>query len=776
MMGRIALGTLFLLAGSGCAGGGGGGGDAGVEAGAPSKPAESVDARGGAGAADAGPLPDGPPSGEDGPAPVDAPAPGPEPGMGADTGSPMGQVDAPAGPPAAAFACANLPRPPDPYRLVDPFPGLPAFSAPTAAVQAPGQPQYWYVTEQAGRLKRFDNRGDVSRAQVVLDLSARVDNEGDAGLLAMTFHPRFAENGVLFLSYAQRGPVLKSRLSRFVSEDGGASFDPASEQVLIEIDQPDPEKIHLNCDMRFGKDGYLWVGFGDGGFDEDDRGVAQDIGNINGKILRIDVDRRSGGLPYAIPADNPFVGRPGARGEVWAVGFRNPWRWRFDPAQEGVLWVGDLGSDRREEINRVVKGGNYGWNRFEGTLCVSDPCSSAGLTAPHVEYKHGEGKSVTTGPVYQGQSVPGLRDRLVFGDFVSGHVWALPPDRSAKPELILATGLGLVSFGEALDGELLLVDYNDGRLHQVAAAPPAPSSLPTLLSQTGCLEAPGSVAPHLVPYDVNAPLWSDGASKRRWMALPAGGKISVAGDGDFDLPPGTTLVKEFSVGTTRVETRLFVRHADGVWAGYTYAWNAQQTDATLIGLTSAPTDNTVAGAVWSHPTRYQCMACHTKEAGYSLGLELAQLNRAFAYPDGTRNQLAHFQQAGLFAAPLPAAPAALTALPVPDGPGPVGPRARAYLHANCAGCHRPMVRFPDGIDLRYTVPLGQTKTCGVEAVYGGFEGASTRLAPGNPRGSVVPRFMRSTDEFRMPLVGTTKVDEAGADLIESWIDGLSSCN
>ncbi len=729
----------------GGAGGGGGGGAGGSVGGAGGGPAG---AGGGGGGGAGGGVPD----------------------AAADM-TPMVDTSAP----APQFACANLPRPKEAYRLTDPFPRLPAFTTPTAAVQAPGQPEWFYVTEQSGRLKRFANRPDVTTAQVVLDMTDRVDYEGDAGLLAITFHPKFKDNGEVFLSYTLRGQVLKSRLSRFKSTDGGASFDVASEQVLIEIEQPDPEKFHLNCDMRFGADGFLWVGFGDGGFDEDNRNEAQNIGTINGKILRIDVDRRSGGLPYAIPADNPFVGRAGARGEVWAVGFRNPWRWRFDPADPGVLWVGELGSDRREEINRVTKGGNYGWNVFEGTICLSPPCNTAGLTPPHVEYRHTEGKSVTAGPVYRGKEVPTLTDRLIYGDFVSGHVWALPPDRSAKPELILSTGLAIVSFAEPLDGEVHLLDYDGGRFHKVIAAPADPANMPTSLAATGCLDRAGAT-PHLVPYDVNAPLWSDGASKRRWMALPPGGKITVAGDGDFQLPAGSTLVKEFSVGSTKVETRLFVRHADGAWAGYSYGWNDQQTDATLLGLHSAEAPRTVAGAAWLHPTRYHCAACHTPAAGFTLGLEISQLNRDFTYPDGSRNQLQHFANAGFFAAALPGAPASLPALAAPAGNGNLTARARAYLHANCSSCHRPNERFPDTIDLRSTVALRDTRSCNVEAIYGGFAGVTHRIVPGRPQASLIPRFMRATGEVRMPLVGTSKVDSEGAALIESWISSLSGCN
>lgn len=690
-----------------------------------------------------------------------------------DTAAPTPGQPSPGQPPGPALACTNLPRARQPFGLSDLFPHLPPFSEPTAAGQAPGTPEAFYVFEQAGLVKRFANRADVTAATVALDLSGKVDSEGDAGILGFAFHPKFAQNGELYLSYAQKGSPLKSHLSRFTSKDGGMTFDPTSEVVLIEIPQPDPEKIHLNCDIHFGADGFLWAGFGDGGFDEDDRGEAQNVGSINGKILRIDVDKRGGALPYGIPADNPFVGRAGARGEVWAIGFRNPWRWRFDPADPMVLWAGELGSDRREEIDRVVKGGNYGWNNLEGTICLQSPCSAASGTPPWVEYHHNEGKSVTAGPVYRGQELPALRDRLIYSDFVSGHVWALPSDRSPKPELILDTELAVVSFAETLDGELVLLDHEGGRLHKIVATPPG-AGLPEHLSETGCFTAGATPVAAMVPYDVNAPLWSDGASKRRWMAVPAGQKIAVGADGDFQFPVGTTLVKEFSVGGTRVETRIFARHADGGWAGYSYAWNAEQTDATLMGLSSTPVAKQVGAANWTYPTRWHCMACHTKEAGFSLGPEVAQLNRTFKYADGERNQLDNLDRLGLLATKLGAS-AGLPALAAPDGTAPIGDRARAYLHANCSGCHRPNDVDPEGMDLRYTKTLAGTKVCNT-AVYGGFDGATKRVTPGKPAASVIPLFMRSMDEIRMPLVGTTVVDDKGVALIEAWIAGLTSCN
>jgi uncharacterized repeat protein (TIGR03806 family) len=781
---RAALGLAALLAGAlACSpnravpGSPAGAGDAAADG-----PAygSAPDAGGSGGPA---PLPPSPPAPASPPPAPGTPPPGPTPGATPPPPAPgtpppaPGTPPPPAPPPPPAFACVNLPRPNDSYRLVDPFPNLPPFSVPTAAVQAPGQPEYWYVTEQSGRLKRFANRPDVTAATVVLDLSDRVDYEGDAGILAIAFHPEFRSNGRLFLSYTLGGSVLRSRLSSFESSNGGASFDPDSEEVLIEIEQPDPEKVHLNCDIHFGRDGFLWAAFGDG-VDDDERSEAQSLGTLSGKMLRIDVDRRGDDdEPYAIPADNPFVDRSGARPEIWAYGFRNPWRWRFDPSDPTVIWAGEIGSSRREELDRVVKGGNYGWNIIEGTLCVDEGCNPAGTSAPVLEYIHRQGRSITAGPFYRGSKLPALRDRYIYGDFVSGAVWALPADRSPRPETILETGLGLVSFGEALDEELILVDYDNGRLHQVVPAAPEPAgALPTQLSATGCLVRPDAASGALHPYEVNSPLWSDGASKRRWMALPPGGKIAIDAEGDFQFPSGTTLVKEFAVGGTRVETRLFVRHPDGVWAGYSYGWNAEQTDATLVPPSSVEVKRTVGGVTWSHPTRWHCLACHTKEAGFALGPEIAQLNRSFNFPDGARNQLLQLERAGLLAAPLPAPTESLPALPDPHGAASLAARARSYLHANCAGCHRPRDGYEGRMDLRFTTSLAATLTCGVDSSFISFPDADQRIAPGDPARSVMVQFLRSQGEIRMPLVGTTVVDEPGVTLLESWIRTLGDCD
>lgn len=245
------------------------------------------------------------------------------------------------------------------------------------------------------------------------------------------------------------------------------------------------------------------------------------------------------------------------------------------------------------------------------------------------------GNAVVGGYVYRGTEIPSLIGQYVYGDYGSGRIWTLPANSNSPiPNILLESGLTMPSFAEGADGELYAFDIVHGSIFRLAPGPapsasgPSAASIPEKLSQTGCMLAgdPTQPGPSLIPYDVTSPLWSDGADKARWMALPAGGKISVRPNGDWDLPIGTVLVKTFSLAGKRVETRLFMRHDDGGWAGYSYEWNALETDATL--LPSSKTKS-VGAQTWTFPSRGQCMTCHNGAAGGSIGLETAQLDRPF---------------------------------------------------------------------------------------------------------------------------------------------------
>ena len=339
------------------------------------------------------------------------------------------------------------------------FPGIP-LASPVLLLQAPARPDRWYVVERAGRVLRFADDPGASRADVVIDLRERVDTAGEGGLLGMAFHPDFAANGRVFLSYTVDGRApgspLESRIARFTSRDGGDTLDPASERIVLRLDQPYAN--HNGGHVAFGPDGMLYAGFGDGGAAGDPRGHGQDTGTLLGAMLRLDVDAAE---PYAIPPDNPFAGG-GGRGEIFAWGLRNPWRWSFD-RETGTLWAGDVGQNAWEEIDRVERGGNYGWNVREGTHCYrADGCRTAGLTDPVVEYGHDAGCSVTGGYVYRGETIPALRGVYLYGDFCSGLVWGWPTAGGGPAERLVDTGISLVSFAEGLDGELFAIDIGGG--------------------------------------------------------------------------------------------------------------------------------------------------------------------------------------------------------------------------------------------------------------------------------------------------------------------------
>ncbi|MCP5053383.1 MAG: PQQ-dependent sugar dehydrogenase [bacterium] len=348
------------------------------------------------------------------------------------------------------------------------------FNNPVAMVQAPGDDTRWFVVEQAGRVLVFENTPSVSAASVFIDITNRVINGGEAGLLGIAFHPDFASNGQVFLSYTGLNFGLQSRISRFTSSDGGLTLNPASETVLLTLAQPFSN--HNGGHILFGPapNHYLFIGFGDGGSGNDPRNNAQNTENIFGTILRIDVD---GGTPYAIPPDNPFASNTTCAGgcpEIYAWGLRNPWRFSFDRVT-GELWAGDVGQNAWEEIDIVTLGGNYGWRIREGAHCnnVYDPnCSGDGLIDPVTEYGFDNSQSVTGGYVYRGNDIAGLIGIYIYGDYIHGTIFQYFDDGQGNivDDVLLDTNFFISSFAEANDGELFLLDYSTGTIHQIVEA------------------------------------------------------------------------------------------------------------------------------------------------------------------------------------------------------------------------------------------------------------------------------------------------------------------
>jgi glucose/arabinose dehydrogenase len=285
----------------------------------------------------------------------------------------------------------------------------------------------------------------------------------EEGLLGLAFDPNYQENGYFYVYYSATNP-RRSVLSRFSSNrDNPVTADPQSEVIVMEIAQPFSN--HNGGQITFGPDGYLYIGLGDGGGGGDPQRNGQNLGALLGKILRIDVRGISETESYKIPADNPFLNTADARPEIWALGLRNPWRFSFDN-ETGLLWAGDVGQNRWEEINIISKGANYGWNIMEGFHCYSpaNGCDQTGLTLPLVEYEHSEGCSVTGGYVYRGDKILSLQGYYIYGDYCSGNIWALSYDGNTVTQnvLLVESELNITSFGQDPAGNLYILSQEGG--------------------------------------------------------------------------------------------------------------------------------------------------------------------------------------------------------------------------------------------------------------------------------------------------------------------------
>lgn len=325
-----------------------------------------------------------------------------------------------------------------------------------------------FIPTQQGTIYVLPNDQNAKSADVFLDITKKVsyhDKTNEEGFLGLAFHPKFRENGELFVYYTNKAPRHQNVIARYrVSKDNPNQADPNSEEILLVLDKPFWN--HDGGTIEFGPDGYLYIAIGDGGAANDPYGNGQKLSTLLGKILRIDVDHKQDGLPYAIPKDNPFVGRKDARGEIWAYGLRNVWRLAFD-RETGKLWAGDVGQDVWEEIDIIEKGGNYGWNIREGLhpfvakgkKAPKEEAKLEGAIDPIWEYNHDIGKSITGGVVYRGKRIPELNGYYLYADYVAGKLWALRYDEAkgavvANREIPLPAPILAMSFGEDQNGEV----------------------------------------------------------------------------------------------------------------------------------------------------------------------------------------------------------------------------------------------------------------------------------------------------------------------------------
>ena len=670
---------------------------------------------------------------------------------------------------------------PTPLALTRVFAGV-TITSPVFVTSSRDGSDRVFVVEHGGRIKVLANDPATTRASVFLDLRSQVLTGGEQGLLGLAFAPDYPTSGAFFVCYSTRlnGNTF-SRVSQFtVSTTNPNLADPASERVLLTV--PQPFSNHNGGMIAFGPDRMLYIGLGDGGSASDPLNNSQNTSNLLGSMLRIDPFSSTGGLPYGIPADNPFVGVPGYREETWAYGLRNPWRWSFDRVT-GELWLGDVGQEAIEEVDIIVRGGNYGWRIKEGTrnhIPVSNPPP---LIDPIHEYDHSVGVSVTGGFVYRGSRIPSLRGSYVYGDY-NGAVFALSRDSAGVvTNQRVATGHQIASLGEDEAGELFVVSHGHA-IYRVDSASGPQQLFPQLLSQTGLFADVATLtpAPGVVPYDVNVSSWKDGARSKRWIA--ASGIASFSANGAWDLPLGSVTVKHFEIDLTetegkgherRLETRVFVHEQTG-WAGYTYRWNPDGSDASLLpdsGFTET-IPGTPSPYTYAHPSRNACLRCHNGSTGSRLlGIRTDQLNRLVARNGRVVEQLTWLQQQGILSPRIPA-PNTLPQLP-PQNPfgANIPDQARAYLHTNCAICHRPGGPTPVAINLDYTTPLANTLTIGFNPLAGDLGIPNAKIiTPRMRQRSILWERMRRQDNTRMPKVGSIHADPVGLELIGLWIDSL----
>lgn len=663
--------------------------------------------------------------------------------------------------PVFSSRCAALPELPSDavVQLESVFGGVDIEDA-VSLVEHPTANRF-YVVAKSGQVYTFTP--DDDDPELVVDLEDALFIAGEAGLLDLEIDPQQPTD--VYLSYNAPGTTtaMTSRISRFAWSDDGTTIDRDSETIVLEIDQPYTN--HNGGDIGFGPDGMLYIGLGDGGSAGDPRGHGQDTDTMLGSMLRIDV--HATGAPYGIPADNPFAAGGGAP-EIFAWGFRNPWRWSFD-RDSGALWVGDVGQHRWEEVDRVELGGNYGWGVKEGPECIGvDTCAGEFLD-PVTAYRNVGTASVVGGAVVRGGAIAAVEGQYVFSDFYDGSIWTVSADAAiaSEPVLIGDDAGGVAGWLLARDGTLYGVRYRGGLVALVEREidPGATTTpFPFALSETGCVDVddPMALPSWVVPYEINLPFWSDGADKQRFVAVPPGERGSVDGGGVVQWPRGTVLGKTFSRDGAPVETRLLVRHDDR-WVGYGYAWDPDGGDAQLVTAEATSTDG------WILPGLRGCPACHTGDTSGPLGTTVAQLSRDV---DG-RAQLEHLAGLGVIRPteavdPLPASD---------DTSASLDARARAYLEVNCATCHREEgTGGRASLDLRRGVALADTGLCG-EPNAGDLGVADAAIVvPGNPERSVLLSRVGTTGDAQMPPLARARVDEAGLALLTAWVESLAGCS
>ena len=731
--------------------------------------------------------------------------------------------------PLTTSKVVGSPEPPPPFRAVRRYPNL-KINYPIAIAPLPGSDQLFFITQINSyantALRRMKDDPATSENEKLLDY--------DGVAYDLAFHPKFAENGFLYVGwngpYSAPSKDKKTRVTRYtVDPKPPYKFDPKSAVTIIEW----PSDGHNGGAIAFGLDGLLYVTSGDGTSDSDTNVKGQGMDHLLSKVLRIDVDHPAEGKQYSVPKDNPFVDLKDAAPETWAYGLRNPWRMTVD-RKTGHLWVGNNGQDLWEQAYFVRKGDNFGWSVMEGghPFYLNRKPGPTPFVKPTIEHHHSEFRSLTGGIVYHGEKYPELRGAYIYGDYSTGQIWAAKHDgaKLTAHYQLASTRLQISGFAADAKGEILICDHrgkDDGGFHTLEPTPKddKPSTFPRTLSASGLFKSvKGHVMePALIPYSVIAPLWSDGAHKERWFAMPGvETRIDFPTNRSWNFPDETVLVKSFALDMEEgnpasrrwIETR-FLTKQQGEWFGYSYLWNDEGTEGTLVeraGLDREFTIKTANGErkqKWRYPSRSECMVCHSRAANFVLGLSDLQMNRDHDYGGVTDNQLRTLEHIGLFKVnwaeelrsrlreegrqkgltdqqaddyvkaqtpkgdppTLALAPAHYRKLVDPyDAKADLDTRARSYLHANCAQCHVEAGGGNAQMELGFTTKAEKMRILDVAPVHHTFDIPDAKLvAPGIPERSVLLQRLTHRKAGFMPPLATVLVDQAAVDLLRQWI-------
>lgn len=697
------------------------------------------------------------------------------------------------------------PEKPNPLKVVPAFPKL-KFDEPMH-VRWSSSLQRYIVCELRGKLWSFSADENVSQADLMVDLKSELksfDPQRSTGVqevYSIALDPNFESNRFIYVCMvlgSKLGKPLEdgTRVSRFrITDDSSPRLDLSSELPIIEW----LAGGHNGCDLAFDNSGCLLISTGDATEPSppDRLKTGQDISDLLASILRIDVREATLEQPYKIPEDNPFQHVPNARKEVWAFGFRNPWRISVDRVS-GALVVGDVGWEKWEMIHRVERGSNHGWSVREGRELIQADAllGPADVVPPWIELSHAEAASITGGFVYRGRKLPSFVGQYLFGDWVNGRVWGVPIDGTQAEHEVASTALRIIAFEPDADGEPLVVNHLSGttlfRLvpnDQYERELNESRGFPRKLSATGLFEDVKQQTPKegVLRFSINQPMWQDGATAMHYLGLPSDSTVTVYDSPQplahmamfasrLHYPVGTVLAKTLRWNGLCIETQLL--HFDGIrWQGYSYLWNAEQSDAELVPREGK---EIVLGTSdkkrWRIHSRSECFQCHNPWPETTLAFTPEQLHQPELGEQSVWNQLqrlGYVKTLNSNREPVPADRCVRVALPR-EANASVEHRARAYLHVNCAHCHQFGAGTGVAIDLRRPNSEAELKMISVKPEKGTFGFKDSQLVdPGESANSILTYRIASSSVGHMPHIGAREVDFAGVALVADWIDGLA---